>query len=170
MTKLLALLALLALALVPAAAPAKKGKAKYRTTNYKTTLAPVGDAVYSTLSGKAKLQDHRKKDKLWVKVKGAAPGTVFTAVLYEGSCADRGDAVGTWTLKNAIDTNEDGNASGRYTAKDFVAEAGQDYSVAVSVDGTEVLCGTFKGKIKKGMKGYAKAKKKADKAKGKDKS
>ena len=161
LARLLGLLAVLALVFVPAGASAHK-KGKHRTINYKTTLSFAGaEGDYLASAGRAKLQDHRKKDRLWIKLKGVQPGDVYTARLFEGTCDERGDEVTGWTVKNPLNAGPKGNASGRLDNRTFVRDKESPYAVVVyTPEGEELACGTFKAKKKpKKAKGKAKGKK-----------
>lgn len=150
MNKLLAFAAVLGLAAASPAAVAKKPASKTKTVNYKTSLAVAGaDGAYSAFSGRAKLQDHGRKDRLWVWLKGVQPGDVYTAKLYAGTCDARGDEVTGWVVKNKINANSSGNASGRLESRTFKSVATSPYAVVVSTpEGVELACGTFKAKQK----------------------
>jgi hypothetical protein len=168
MKKLIALLALVALALVPAAAQASTAK---RAKVYKGTFEAVGaDGAYSNDKfGKAQLVDGRRNDKLSVHVRRLTPRTQYAFRLQQATHAthacEKGAPGGTdvpnWTYRRAgvFTTNRKGHANSKARSRRFAAEHGVEYFVAVyTLDETGqpdevVLCAELKGKkAKKGKK------------------
>jgi hypothetical protein len=165
MKKLIALLALVALALVPAAAQASTAK---RAKVYKGTFEAVGaDGAYShDKFGKAQLVDGRRNDKLSVHVRRLAPRTQYAFRLQQATHAcEKGAAGGTdvpdWTYRRAgvFTTNRKGHANSKARSRSFAAKRGVEYFVAVYTLGPTgrpnelVLCAELKGrKAKKGKK------------------
>lgn len=164
MKKLIAVLALVALALVPAAAPASAKRAKV----YKGTFEAVGaDGAYShDKFGRAHLVDGKRNDKLSVHVRRLAPLTRYAFRLQQATHAcEEGAPGGTdvpgWTYRRAgvFTTNRKGHANSKARSRSFAAERGVEYFVAVyTLDPTGqpdelVLCAELKGKkAKKGKK------------------
>jgi len=189
MKRMLALLALLALALaVPAGALAgksKKSEGKTKTANYKGSFRAVGaDGAYSDRKfGKAKLQDHRKKDKLHVHVRRLAPRTDYSFALYSAPkgtpVCQEGASGGTQESAFAPKTrktNSAGNFNAKQRSKTFKADAAKRYFVLVSTTasgasaGEPVACAALSGKKDKAAKGKKGKKGASKKGKGQAKS
>ena len=183
MNRLLALIALLALALaVPAGATAAKSTTKSKTTTYKGSFRLVGsDGAYTDKKfGKAQLQDHRKKDKLQVHVRRLAKRTTYQFALYsvpKGTPVCQEGASGG-TQESAFapktrKTNSAGNFNSKQRSKTFKADTAKRYFVLVSTTasaasaGEPVACAALSSKKEK--KAKAKAKSKQGKGKGKAK-
>jgi hypothetical protein len=157
MKKIIALLALLALALaLPAGAPAKKSKKHHhRTTVLKGSFRAVGaDGAYTDRKfGKAQLVDNRKRDKLSVHLRHLAPRTTYTFALYsvakgQPRCQEgaSGGTQETAFPPKSKRTNKHGNLNAKQRSKTFKTDATRRYFVLVS-DGTQVVaCAKLNGK------------------------
>lgn len=163
MRKLTALLAMGALAFVPAGALAAKPKPKKpspRAKVFRANFKAVGaDGLYTSVRfGKAQLVDGRKHDKLTIHLRRLAPRTTYgfsvrkapdgTRPCVPGASA--GTPAGTWTSRRPLRTNAAGNANRKARSNDFKSEAGAKYFVAItSQAGVTVACGALKRKLHK---------------------
>jgi hypothetical protein len=133
MRRLIALLALAAVALAPAAASAKS-----RAKVYRGTFSFVGaDGDYVTGKfGKAHLVDSRR-DSLSVHVRRLAPRTKYVFRLQSGQTCKEGAAGGTdvagWNYRRdgVLKTNRKGVANGSAKARHFSVDSAKDYAVVV---------------------------------------
>ena len=172
MIKLPALLAVAAMAFVPAGALAAKPTPKAKKPSprakvYKATLSPVGvDAAYTAKKfGKAQLVDGKKNNKVSIHVRGLTPGGTYLwhvhqAVKAGNPCTEAG--VGNpdpypgwnWSKVNPFTANAAGNYNKTFKTKTFpVTTPGVDtgfvYYVNVHLaDGTVIACGKFRGSKK----------------------
>jgi hypothetical protein len=156
MKRLIALLALAAVALAPATASAKS-----RAKVYRGTFSFVGaDGDYATgRFGKAHLVDTRR-DKLSVHVRRLAPRTKYVFRLQSGQTCEEGAAGGTnvsrWHYRRGgvLKTNRRGVANGSAKARRFKASSDEDYAVVVYEKvsrgrlGPVVLCASLHTKHK----------------------
>jgi hypothetical protein len=180
MKRLIALLALAAVALVPAAASAKS-----RAKVYRGTFSFVGaDGDYVTGKfGKAHLVDSRR-DSLSVHVRRLAPRTKYVFRLQSGQTCKEGAAGGTnvagWNYRRdgVLKTNRKGVANGSAKARHFRVDSTKDYAVVVYEKlssgqlGPVMLCAVLhtKSKPKPPHKPKPKPAKPDDKPKPEDKS
>ena len=133
MKRLIALLALAAVALVPAAASAKS-----RAKVYRGTFSFVGaDGDYVTGKfGRAHLVDSRR-DSLSVHVRRLAPRTKYVFRLQSGQTCKQDAAGGTnvesWNYRRGgvLKTNRKGVANGSAKARHFRVDSTKDYAVVV---------------------------------------
>jgi hypothetical protein len=121
---------------------------------YKAELDPV--AVGATApTGKAKLVDSKKNNKVKVKVKGLTPGMTYPWHVHEGgTCAPPGPIVGVFEPYGELTANAAGNASAR--AKSDAFETADGYSVNVHdpvPPNDPIACGVLE---RKGPQGEAK--------------
>ncbi len=156
MKRLIALLALAAVALVPAAASAKS-----RAKVYRGTFSFVGaDGDYVTGKfGKAHLVDSRR-DSLSVHVRRLAPRTKYVFRLQSGQTCKEDAAGGTnvdgWKYRRGgvLKTNRKGVANGSAKARHFRVDRTKDYAVVVYEKlsggqlGPVVLCAVLHTKSK----------------------
>jgi hypothetical protein len=119
---------------------------------YKTDLDPIGAA---TATGKAKLLDSKKNNKVKVKVTGLEPGMTYPWHLHEGgTCAPAGPIVGVFEPYGLLTANAAGNASAR--AKSDTFDTADGYSVNVhdpAPPNDPIACGVLE---RKGPQGEAK--------------
>jgi hypothetical protein len=172
MRKLSALVAVAAVAFVPAGALAAKPKpghkhASPRAKAYKATLKPFGpDAAYvTTRFGRAQLVDGKKNNKVSVHVRGLTPGVSYLWHVHQAKAAgDPCDASASGVANPApypafdypasFTPNAAGNYNKTLKSKTFpVTTPGVDsgfvYYVNVHLaDGTVIACGVFKGSRK----------------------
>jgi hypothetical protein len=172
MTKLPALLAVAAIALVPASgalganAKPKPKKPSPRAKVYKATLTAVGaDAAYTGRRfGRAQLVDGKKNNKVTIHVRRLTPGATYLWHVHQAIGA--GDpclnpAIGgppyagwDWTKVNPFTTNAAGNYDKTFKTKTFpisIAQGDTGFVYYVNVhlaDGTVIACGKFRGSRK----------------------
>ena len=195
MRKLPALVAVAALAFVPAGALAAKPKPKHKKPSprakvYKATLKAFGpDAAYTTKKfGKAQLVDGKKNNKVSVHVRGLTPGGTYLWHVHQAKkagdpCDPTLSGVGNpapypgwdWSKVDPFRANAAGNYNKTFKTKTFPVttpdvDSGFVYYVNVHLaDGTVIACGVFKGSRKatpKFKKQQAAKKKKKKKGKG----
>jgi hypothetical protein len=176
MKRLIAPLALAAVALAPGTALAHHSRAKV----YRGTFDFVGaDGDYVTGKfGHAQLVDGPRNDKLSVHVRRLAPNTKYVFRLQQAPKACEaglrgGTDVRGWHYRNrgVLKTNRKGVANGKARSHRFRAKRDVEYFVGVyGLDGKIVLCAELnkKGGGKAGGKSEDKGGKK-DKGRGKDK-
>jgi hypothetical protein len=169
MRKLTAVLAMAALAFVPAGALAAKPKPKKpspRAHVYKAKLKAVGaDAAYATKRfGRAQLVDGKKNNKVSVHFRHLTPGGTYLWHVHQATgpgnpCVDT--AIGgppyagwDWTKVNPFTANAAGNYNKTFKTKTFpisIAQGDTGFVYYVNVhlaDGTVIACGKFKGSRK----------------------
>jgi len=171
MMKLPALLAVAAMAFIPAGALAAKPEPKAKKPSprakvYKATLSPVGaDFVYTSKKfGKAQLVDGKKNNKVSVHFRGLTPGGTYLWHVHQAT--GPGDPCATtaiagppypgwdWSKVNPFTTNAAGNYNKAFKTKTFPVSTAQGdtgfvYYVNVHLaDGTVIACGKFSGSRK----------------------
>src|SRR5215207_4972067 len=142
MKKLPALVAVAALAFVPAGALAGKSKPKAKKPSprakvYKAILQPVGaDAAYTTTRfGRAQLVDGKKNNKVTVHVRRLTPGGTYLWHVHQATgpgdpCADPSIAGPPyagwdWTKVDPFTTNAAGNYNKTFKTKTFPISSAQ---------------------------------------------
>ena len=136
----IALAALVAVALVPATAEAKRGKVLRGDF---TLVGSDGDYVTGKF-GKAHLVDGKRNDKLSVHVRRLAKRTTYTFKLQTGSCG--GAEVTGWRYR-ALKTSRKGVGNSWARSRTFKAAKGTKYFVAVyGPDGQMVVCARLSSK------------------------
>ncbi len=173
MTKLPALLAVAAMAFIPAGAlaakPAPKAKKPSpRAKVYKATLKAVGaDAAYTTKRfGRAQLVDGKKNNKVTVHFRRLAPLTTYLWHVHQATgagnpCEDSSIAGPPyagwdWSKVNPFTTNAAGNYNKTFKTKTFPVSIAQGdtgfvYYVNVHLNdpaATVIACGKFRGSRK----------------------
>jgi Cu/Zn superoxide dismutase len=171
MRKLTALLAMAALAFVPAGALAAKPKPKDKKPSprakvYKATIKAVGaDAAYTTKRfGKAQLVDGKKNNKVSVHVRGLTPGGTYLWHVHQATgpgnpCEDPAIAGPPyagwdWTKVDPFTANAAGHYNKTFKTKTFpisIAQGDTGFVYYVNIhfaDGTVFACGVFKGSRK----------------------
>jgi Cu/Zn superoxide dismutase len=141
---------------------------------YKASLAAVNPAAttagLATVTGRARLVDGKKNNKVSLHMRNLAPGTMYLWHVHEGSCAATGAPVPGWSYRTQVGangtltSNASGNANTRGKSATFNADFTKRYSVNVHVStltnglaaGTIIACGDLttskaggKGKPKK---------------------
>ncbi len=171
MTRFLTALAVLALAVAPSAAIAKKPgkKAKKPTPRAKVLRAVLEptttDAEYAGIRGKAHLVDGKKNDKVTIHVRGLRPNTPYLWHVHEADgdpdpcdAGSAGPIVTAFNYKLPKLTNASGNLNAKARSKTFTREAGETYYVNVhAADGTVLACGILEAKKAKKNKGKGKS-------------
>ena len=136
----IALATLVAVALVPATAEAKRGKVLRGDF---TLVGSDGDYVTGKF-GKAHLVDGKRNDKLSVHVRRLAKRTTYTFKLQTGSCG--GAEVTGWRYR-ALKTSRKGVGNSWARSRTFKAAKGTKYFVAVyGPDGQMVVCARLSSK------------------------
>ena len=171
MKKLPAIVAVAALAFVPAGALAAKPKPKEkkptpRAKVYKAKIRAVGaDAAYvTTRFGRAQLVDGKKNNKVTVHFRHLTPGGTYLWHVHQATgegnpCED--ESIGgppyagwDWSKVNPFTTNAAGNYNKTFKTKTFpvsIAQGDTGFVYYVNVhlaDGTVIACGKFKGSRK----------------------
>ncbi len=171
MKKLPAIVAVAALAFVPAGALAAKPNPKEkkptpRAKVYKAKIRAVGaDAAYvTTRFGRAQLVDGKKNNKVTVHFRHLTPGGTYLWHVHQATgpgnpCED--ESIGgppyagwDWTKVNPFTTNAAGNYNKTFKTKTFpvsIAQGDTGFVYYVNVhlaDGTVIACGVFKGSRK----------------------
>lgn len=159
MNRFLVGLAVTAVALTPAVADAKRSS-KPKTTTFKGTLLPIhADQLnYSDLSGRAKLVDGKKNDKLTIhRLRGLQPGATYTWHLHRAAGAtklcdssDTGEKVAAFG-EGTFKASDKGRASAQHLRArgkgKWTADRNERYYVTVHAESGEVvLCGVLKSK------------------------
>lgn len=136
----IALAALVAVALVPATADAKRSKVL--RGNF-TLVGSDGDYVTGKF-GKVHLVDGKRNDKLSVHVRRLAKRTTYTFKLQTGSCG--GAEVTGWRYRT-LKTSRKGVGNAWARSRTFKAATGTKYFVAVyGPDGQMVVCARLSSK------------------------
>jgi hypothetical protein len=169
MRKLPAVLAVAAMAFVPAGALAAKPKPKKpspRAHVYKAKITAVGaDAAYTTKRfGRAQLVDGKKNNKVTVHFRRLTPGGTYLWHVHQATgpgnpcevpaIAGPPYAGWDWSKVNPFKTNADGNYNKTFKTKTFpisIAQGDTGFVYYVNVhlaDGTVIACGVFKGSRK----------------------
>ena len=136
----IALATLVAVALVPATAEAKRGQGAAGELHARRL---DGDYVTGKF-GKAHLVDGKRNDKLSVHVRRLAKRTTYTFKLQTGSCG--GAEVTGWRYR-ALKTSRKGVGNSWARSRTFKAAKGTKYFVAVyGPDGQMVVCARLSSK------------------------
>jgi hypothetical protein len=161
MTRLLTTAAVAAIAAIGAAGTATAGGG-HSATPYKASLTAVNPAAttagLATVSGRARLVDGKKNNKVNLHMRHLAPDTTYLWHVHEGSCAATGAPVPGWDYRThagangTLTANKSGNANTRGKSATFDADPAKSYSVNVHVAtptnglpaGTIIACGDLK--------------------------
>jgi hypothetical protein len=126
---------------------------------YKASLTAVNPAAttagLATVTGKARLVDGKKRNKVNLHVRNLAASTTYLWHVHEGTCAAPGAPVAGWTYRTQVGangtltSNESGNANTKGKSATFDADPTKSYSVNVHVStptnglpaGTIIACG-----------------------------
>lgn len=140
------------LAVVGVAVASHKG-----AKTYKADLEPVtvGDTAPT---GKAKLVDSKKNNKVKVKVKGLEPEETYPWHVHEGgTCEPAGDIVTVFEPYGELTANAAGNASAKAKSERFNSEDGYSVNVHDPTTGAPIACGVLERKDPQGeAKGHNK--------------
>jgi hypothetical protein len=187
MTRRLTVVAAAAIVAIAAAGSATAAGGHSATT-YKATLSAVNPAAttagLASVSGKARLVDGKKRNKVNLHMRHLAAGTMYLWHVHEGSCAATGAPVAGWTYRTQVGANGTltanaaGNANTKGRSETFNADPAKSYSVNVHVAaptnglpaGTIIACGdltTKKTSAGKSKTTKASSKSKATKSHGK---
>ena len=149
MTRFVSLAIASMLALAGVAVASHKG-----AKTYKADLEPVTVGATAP-TGKAKLVDSKKNNKVKVKVKGLEPGMTYPWHVHEGgTCEPAGDIVTAFEPYGELTANAAGNARAKAKSDRFNSEDG--YSVNVhepEFPNDPIACGVLE---RKGPQGKAK--------------
>jgi hypothetical protein len=169
MTRRLIVVAVASIAAIGAASSATAAGG-HSTMPYKATLTAVNPAAttadLAAVSGKARLVDGKKRNKVNLHMRNLAAGTMYLWHVHEGSCAATGAPVAGWTYRTQVGANgtltanASGNANTKGRSATFNADPAKSYSVNVHVAtptnglpaGTIIACGDLTTKKKAGGK------------------
>lgn len=161
MTRLLTTAAVASIAAIGAAGTATAGGG-HSATPYKASLTAVNPAATTAglvaVSGRARLVDGKKNNKVSLHMRHLAPHTTYLWHVHEGSCAATGAPVPGWDYRThvgangTLTANKSGNANTRGKSATFDADPAKSYSVNVHVAtptnglpaGTIIACGDLK--------------------------
>ena len=155
---------------VPAGAVAKPEKDKKPTPRAKvlrTTLEPVGaDAAYSAMRGRSTLVINKRNASAVLRLKGMPAGDYSWAILSSEAAAGACDGTPVSSFKyRKLRARPSGVANSTAKAKKFSLDRDASYAVVVrGADGSDLLCGTYAPKGKKGKKPSKKPSKKPARA------